>query len=294
MTVILDGKSLSKKIREGIKNQAAELVGAHPEAMPGLAVVLVGEDPASQIYVRSKGKACAEAGIASYEHRLPKETTQEDLLRLVDQLNKNDKVDGILVQMPLPSHISEDIIIEAIDPQKDVDGFHPINVGHLTSGKEAFVPCTPLGVMALLKEYEITTKGMEAVVVGRSNIVGRPMSTLLSLKEQGDATVTVCHSRTKDLAAHCRRADLIVAALGRPHFLTAEMVKEGAVVIDVGINRVEDSSCEKGYRVVGDVDYENVAPRCRAITPVPGGVGAMTIAMLLVNTLRAYRTRRGF
>lgn len=254
---------------------------------PGLAVVLVGEDPASKVYVGSKVRKCAELGLHSQKIELPVDATQEDVLAVVEELNADPQIHGILVQSPPPPQIDEEAIVRAINPAKDVDGFHPENVAKLAlEDPTGFVPCTPAGCMRLLKEAGVETSGAEAVVIGRSMIVGKPMALLLMSKE-GNATVTVAHSRTKDLAEVCRRADIVVAAIGRPEFVTADMVKDGAAVIDVGINRVEDASAKRGYRLVGDVAYDEVAPKCSAITPVPGGVGPMTIAMLISNTIQA-------
>ncbi len=284
---LIDGVALAKKIRARVAEEAAALTAQG--TTPGLTVVLVGDDPASAVYVRSKGRACDEAGIRSDTIRLPASTSEQELLALIDRLNADRAVHGILVQMPLPKHIDPDVVIRRIDPEKDVDGFHPVNVGLLFTGsKEGFPPCTPAGVMAMLRAYGVETRGANVVVLGRSNIVGKPMASLLM--QQGpdaDATVTICHSRTRDLAEHTRRADIIVAAVGRAHMVTADMVKPGAVVIDVGMNRVSDPEAPKGYRLVGDVDFENVKDVASLITPVPGGVGPMTIAMLLQNTVRA-------
>jgi methylenetetrahydrofolate dehydrogenase (NADP+)/methenyltetrahydrofolate cyclohydrolase len=256
---------------------------------PGLAVVLVGDDPASRAYVRSKDRKAAELGLHSVKEELPADTTQEELLALVEKLNADPAVHGILVQSPPPPQIDEAAIVRAIDPRKDVDGFHPVNVAKLAlEDPTGFVPCTPLGCIRLLQEAGIETAGKNAVVVGRSMIVGKPMALLLMKRGPGgDATVTVAHSRTKNLAAVTRAADIVVAAIGRPHFLGADHIREGAVVIDVGINRIDDPSNPKGYRLVGDVDYDAVADRCAAITPVPGGVGPMTIAMLMSNCVTA-------
>jgi methylenetetrahydrofolate dehydrogenase (NADP+)/methenyltetrahydrofolate cyclohydrolase len=258
---------------------------------PGLAVVLVGDDPASRAYVRSKDKKCQSLGLHSVKHELPATTTQEELIALVQQLNADPAIHGILVQSPPPKHIDEAAIVLAIDPAKDVDGFHPVNVAKLAlEDPTGFVPCTPLGCQRLLLEAGIPTAGAHAVVIGRSMIVGKPMALLLMAKGPGgDATVTVTHSRTRDLAAITRQADIIIAAIGRPEFVKAEHIKPGAVVIDVGINRVEAPDTEKGYRLVGDVAFDEVAPLCQAITPVPGGVGPMTIAMLMQNTIKACR-----
>ena len=277
---ILDGKAVSLKVKESVKVRADELKKFGVE--PTLAVVLVGEDKASQTYVRAKEKACNEYGIKSVAHRLSENTTQNELLALINVLNLDDGIHGILVQLPLPKHIDTNVVLAAIDPRKDVDGFHAVNVGKLVSGLEGFVPCTPLGVMEILKEYGIDVAGLNAVVIGRSNIVGKPMANLLL---NASATVTVTHSKTKNLKEICKNADLIVAAIGKPFFLKADMVKDGAVVVDVGINRLDDG------RLVGDVDFDEVAPKCSYITPVPGGVGPMTIAMLLNNTVLAAQAK---
>ena len=277
---ILDGKAVSLKVKESVKVRADELKKFGVE--PTLAVVLVGEDKASQTYVRAKEKACNEYGIKSVAHRLSENTTQAELLALINVLNLDDSIHGILVQLPLPKHIDTNTVLATIDPAKDVDGFHAVNVGKLVSGLDGFVPCTPLGVMEILKEYGIDVAGLNAVVIGRSNIVGKPMANLLL---NASATVTVTHSKTKNLKEICKNADLIVAAIGRPFFLKADMVKDGAVVVDVGINRLDDG------RLVGDVDFDEVAPKCSYITPVPGGVGPMTIAMLLNNTILAAQAK---
>ncbi|MGJ8654858.1 MAG: bifunctional methylenetetrahydrofolate dehydrogenase/methenyltetrahydrofolate cyclohydrolase FolD [Akkermansiaceae bacterium] len=281
----IDGKAVAEKVISECKDEIAVLKAKG--ITPGLAVVLVGEDPASKVYVGSKARKCEELGIYSLKIEMPADSTQEEVMKVVEDLNNNDKVDGILVQSPPPAHIDEDAIVRAIDPAKDVDGFHPVNVAKLVlEDPSGFIPCTPHGCMRLLEEAGVETSGAEAVVIGRSMIVGKPMALLL-MGKSGNATVTVAHSRTKDLAAVCRRADIIVAAIGMPEFVTADMVKDGAVVIDVGINRVEDSSKKRGYKLVGDVAYDEVAPKCAAITPVPGGVGPMTIAMLIKNTVIA-------
>jgi methylenetetrahydrofolate dehydrogenase (NADP+)/methenyltetrahydrofolate cyclohydrolase len=292
MTVVLDGKAMAETIRREVGVEAARLRERHGRA-PGLAAVLVGEDAASQVYVRSKHKACQEAGLHSEVFRLAADCSRERLLGLVDLLNADPSFDGILVQLPLPGHLDEQEVLERIRPDKDVDGFHPVNVGRVLAGLPgAFAPATPAGIVEMLARSGVETAGAHVVVLGRSNIVGKPMASLLMQKGKGaDATVTVCHSRSRDLAEHCRRADILVAAIGRARFVTADMVKEGAVVVDVGINRVEDPAAPKGSRLVGDVDYAAVAPRCRAITPVPGGVGPMTIAMLLRNTAESARRR---
>lgn len=286
---VLDGKVLARQIRDEVTVEAKELIARG--IRPGLAVVLVGEDPASQVYVRSKGKACEEAGMHSETIRLPVETPEAELLAVIDRLNADPKIHGMLVQLPLPKHINSEMVLRRIDPAKDVDGFHPVNVGKLVIGDPtAFKPATPYGVQEMLIRCGIETKGMNAVIVGRSNIVGRPMANLLIQDAPaGNATVTVCHSRSRDLPSITRGADLLIVAIGRPNFVTADMVKPGAVVIDVGINRVDDPDHPKGYRIVGDVDYEPTAEVASAITPVPGGVGQMTIAMLLKNTIQAAR-----
>lgn len=286
-TTLINGKEISQRIRQGLKAEIAELTAQG--RTPGLAVVLVGEDPASQVYVGSKVKACAELGIYSQKWALPTETTQDQLIDLIRQLNADDRIHGILVQSPPPKHIDEEAVVLTIDPRKDVDGFHPVNVAKLVLEEdEGFVPCTPLGCIELLKAYGIETAGKHAVVIGRSMIVGKPMANLL-VSKKANATVTIAHSRTRNLAEICRSADIIVAAVGKPHMITAEHIKPGAVVLDVGINRIPDSSSPKGYRIVGDVDFDNVRDLCSAITPVPGGVGPMTIAMLMANTVKACR-----
>lgn len=277
MAEIIDGKLVSAEVRKNITNNVKEFI-TETGKTPGLAVILVGNNAASAVYVRNKHKACLEVGINSYEITMPESTTEEELLSKIEELNKDDNVDGILVQLPLPKHISEDKIINAISPSKDVDAFHPQNVGKIVSGKYDFIPCTPAGIMELLHYYNVDINGKECVVIGRSNIVGKPMALLL-LAENG--TVTVCHSRTKDLPSVTKRADILVVAIGKPNFVSADMVKPGAVVIDVGINRKEDG------KLCGDVDYAAVEPLASKITPVPGGVGPMTITMLLKNTLTA-------
>ena len=288
---ILDGKSLAADLRAEIAAGVADLKAATGR-VPGLAVVLVGDDPASRSYVTGKGKACAAAGIYSRQLDLPATATRAEILATVRALNADDAIDGILVQLPLPDASIEREIIEAIDPAKDVDGFHPTNVGRMVLGLPAFVPCTPNGVLEILRRAGVPLSGAAVTVVGRSQLVGRPLSILLSQKGV-DATVTLCHTRTKDLARFAREADVVVVAAGRPHVLTADMVKPGAVVIDVGVNRVPDPCKAAGYRLVGDADFAAVAEKAAAITPVPGGVGPLTIAMLLKNTLEAARRRRG-
>ena len=282
---ILDGRTIAARVRARVAEGVRALKGRG--ITPGLTVVLVGDDPASAVYVGSKGRACEEAGMVSDTIRMPASTSQAELVTVVDRLNRDSRVHGILVQMPLPKQIDADTVLRHIDPAKDVDGFHPVNVGKVMIGeRDAFVPCTPAGVMALLREHGVTTRGAHCVVIGRSNIVGKPMMALM-VQPGVDATVTVCHSRTRDIAEISRQADIIVAAVGRAGLLTAEMVKPGAVVIDVGINRVDDPTAAKGYRLVGDVDFDGVRQVASLITPVPGGVGPMTIAMLLENTLKA-------
>ncbi|KIC43737.1 methenyltetrahydrofolate cyclohydrolase [Ruegeria sp. ANG-S4] len=277
---VIDGKAFAAKVRAQVADQVAKLK-EESGITPGLAVVLVGEDPASQVYVRSKGKQTVEVGMNSYEHKLDAETSEEDLLALIDKLNNDPAVHGILVQLPLPKHLNEDLVINSIDPAKDVDGFHISNVGLLGTGQKSMVPCTPLGCLMMLRDHHGSLSGMDAVVIGRSNIVGKPMAQLLL----GDScTVTIAHSRTKDLPDVVRRADIVVAAVGRPEMVPGDWIKEGATVIDVGINRIERDGKNK---LVGDVDYASAAERAGAITPVPGGVGPMTIACLLANTLTA-------
>ena len=290
---LIDGKAIAQKTHDTSRVAVAELRARG--FTPGLAVVLVGDDPASRAYVRSKDKMCLELGMHSVKHELPATTSQADLIAIVQQLNADPAIHGILVQSPPPPHIDERAVIEAIDPRKDVDGFHPLNVAKLTLGDpDGFVPCTPLGCQRLLIESGIETAGANVVVLGRSMIVGKPMALLLMAKGPGgDATVTVAHSRTRDLPAVCRTADILIAAIGRPEFVRADFVKDGAVVIDVGINRVDDSALPKGYRLTGDVAFAEVAPKCRAITPVPGGVGPMTIAMLMANTIASCRRFAG-
>ena len=289
MTVrIIDGKAVAEEVRAGVARDVAEMKRAHG-VVPGLAVVLVGEDPASQVYVRNKAKQTAECGMASFEHKLAVSTPEADLLALVARLNADSAVDGILVQLPLPKHIDAKKVIEAIDPAKDVDGFHPLNAGRLAIGERALVPCTPAGCLILARKVTDKLAGMEAVIVGRSNIVGKPMAQLLLAQ---DCTVTIAHSRTRDLPAVVARADLVVAAVGRPEMVRGDWIKPGAIVIDVGINRVDAGGGKS--RLVGDVAYAEASARASAITPVPGGVGPMTIACLLKNTVEAAAARRGF
>ncbi|UAY56413.1 bifunctional 5,10-methylenetetrahydrofolate dehydrogenase/5,10-methenyltetrahydrofolate cyclohydrolase [Arachidicoccus terrestris] len=289
---LLDGRVASKAVKEQLKAEVEKIVATGARA-PHLAVILVGNNGASETYVASKVKTCAEIGYQSTMVRRDLDITEADLLAEIQKLNKDQSVDGILVQLPLPKHISEQKVIAAIDPTKDVDGFHPVSAGNLTLGMPTFIPATPYGIMLMLEHYQIPTKGKHAVVIGRSNIVGRPMSILLSGNNPyGNCTVTLCHSHTPNLQDICLQADIIVAALGRPGFVQPEMVKDGAIIIDVGITRVEDATAKKGYRIKGDVDFEAVAPKSSYITPVPGGVGLMTIAGLLKNTLVAYENRQ--
>ena len=278
----LDGKATSQKVRREIQEQTQQL--KNQGITPGLAVILVGDDPASRIYVNNKKKACAECGFYSEEHTLPADVTQQELLALIDRLNADARIDGILCQLPLPRHLDEKAVINAIRPDKDVDAFHPVNVGRIMIGEYDFLPCTPAGVMQLLEEYGIDPAGKHCVVIGRSNIVGKPQAMLMLHR---NATVTICHSHTADLPAICRQADILVAAVGKADFVTADMVKEGAVVIDVGMNRRPDG------KVCGDVTFDEVAPHTSYITPVPGGVGPMTITMLMCNTLKAARRHHG-
>ena len=289
---LIDGAAVARAVRARVADDVAELQRAHG-LTPGLSVVLVGDDPASAVYVRNKEKQSVEAGMRGETVRMLATTTQEELLAVVDRLNADDRVHGILVQMPLPKQIDPTAVIRRIRAEKDVDGFHPVNVGKLQIGeRDGFAPCTPAGVMVLLAEAGVPLAGAEVVVIGRSNIVGKPMAAML-MQSGVDATVTVCHSRTRDLAAHTRRADVLVAAIGRGRFVTADMVKPGAVVIDVGMNRIDDPTTRTGTRLVGDVDFDAVRSVASAITPVPGGVGPMTIAMLLANTVRAARQLHG-
>tara|TARA_B110000914_G_scaffold79238_1_gene69669 strand:+ start:596 stop:1441 length:846 start_codon:yes stop_codon:yes gene_type:complete len=275
---IIDGKKVSSQIIEHIASEVKSLK-LKTEKSPGLAVILVGDDPASAVYVRNKNKTCTNIGFQSFENILPSDTSELKLLNLIDELNNNEHINGILVQLPLPKHISSHKILEAIKPEKDVDGFHLQNVGRLVTGNPSFIPCTPAGIIQLLDYYSVDLEGKNAVVLGRSNIVGKPVAFLLLEK---NATVTICHSRTKDLSKITRQADVLIAAIGKPNFVTADMVKDGSVIIDVGINRVEG-------KLVGDVDYQVVSQKVSLITPVPGGVGPMTIAMLMANTLQSFK-----
>ena len=285
----IDGTAVAKSVREDVAREVAELTSRG--ITPGLTVVIVGEDPASQTYVAAKEKASVEAGMKGETIRLPADTPQPELEALIDRLNADATVHGILVQSPLPRHMDANTVVRRILPEKDVDGFHPVNVGKLLIGEtDGFAPCTPAGVQELLVRYGVETKGKEVVIVGRSNIVGKPMAALLMQQGAGaDCTVTVCHSRTKDLRFHTRRADIVIAALGKPEMITGDMIRPGAVVIDVGISRVDDATRARGYRLAGDVHFESASKVASLITPVPGGVGPMTIAMLLKNTVRAAR-----
>lgn len=284
---LIDGKAVAAQIKREISEEVEKII-ANGGRRPHLAAVLVGHDGGSETYVASKVKACEECGFSSTLIRYEADVTEEELLKKIEELNNDADIDGFIVQLPLPKHIDEQKVTEAIDYRKDVDGFHPVNAGRLSIGLPCFLSATPNGIMELLARYNIETKGKRCVVLGRSNIVGKPMASLMMQKSQpGDATVTVCHSHTENIAEECRRADIIIAALGQPHFVKADMVKEGAVVIDVGTTRVPDATRKSGFRLCGDVDFENVAPKCSYITPVPGGVGPMTIVSLMKNTLLA-------
>jgi methylenetetrahydrofolate dehydrogenase (NADP+) / methenyltetrahydrofolate cyclohydrolase len=279
-----------KEVAEAVKSQLKQRIATCKEngVRPGLAVVLVGEDPASAVYVRNKARNCEELGIFSETLRLPADTEQSALNSLIDDLNRDERFHGILVQLPLPRHLSDKEIIHRILPEKDVDGFHPVNIGRMILGEDVFLPCTPAGIIEMLKYYKIETSGKHAVIVGRSNIVGKPMANLMYRKSaQGNATVTICHTGTPDIKSHTLQADILIVAAGVPEMIRGDMIKEGATIIDVGVNRLEDSSRKKGYRLVGDVAFEEARERCAAITPVPGGVGLMTIAMLMANTVKA-------
>jgi len=292
MTTIIDGKEVSKRILEEIKKETEEIRKKY-NLVPNLNVILVGDNPASQSYVRSKEKRANEIGFDSKTHYLPKDIKREEFFSLIDSLNKDESVDAILVQLPLPSHIKEEEVISFISPEKDVDGFHPYNLGKLLRGEDTIYPCTPFGIVKLLEYYNIEVKGKEVVVIGRSNIVGKPIAMMLASKnEWANATVTIAHSRTKNLKDVTKRADIVIVATGKVNTLTADMVKEGVVVIDVGINRIEDKNSPKGYRLVGDVDFKEVSKKASFITPVPGGVGPMTIAMLMYNTLELFKRNR--
>jgi len=289
---IIDGKQVAADIRAELKDEVVRL--KKRGIVPGLGVVLVGDDPASESYVTGKERACAEMGLFSDDNRLAAQTSQTNLMRLIAQMNKDPKINGILVQLPLPRHLNESDVLLAIDPAKDVDGFHPMNVGKMVVGEKAFLPCTPHGVVQLLVRSGVKIDGAHVVIVGRSNLVGKPLANMLIQKSPtGNATVTVCHTRTTDLACYTRQADILVAAIGRPRAITADMVKEGAVVIDVGVSRVDDPARKSGYRLVGDVDFDEVKEKASLITPVPGGVGPMTITMLLYNTVESAKRGAG-
>ncbi len=286
--IIIDGKKIAQEIRAELKTEIDKLISAGKN-VPGLVAILVGDNPASESYVRGKAKACEEIGMRAVTERHPSDITEKTLIDLIDSYNNNDKFNGILVQLPLPKHIDEDKVIETISPKKDVDGFHPINVGNLVIGKPAFRSCTPAGIQELLIRYKIETKGKHVVVLGRSNIVGKPIANImLQKKEFANSIVTICHSAAPDVSYYTKQADILIAAIGSQKFVKGSMVKEGVVVIDVGINRLEDKAAQKGYRLVGDVDFDEVSKKASYITPVPGGVGPMTIAMLLKNTFEAY------
>ncbi len=288
---IIDGKATAKAIKAEIKAEVEKMLAAG-QRKPHLAAVLVGHDGGSETYVKNKVLACEECGFESTLLRYEDDITEEALLKVVDDLNNDASVDGFIVQLPLPRHIDEQKVVEAIDPRKDVDGFHPQNVGRMAIGLPCFISATPLGILTLLQRYNVETRGKKVAVLGRSNIVGKPMAQLMLQKQYGDATVTVLHSHSRNLAEECRQADILIAAIGQPAFVKEEMVKEGAVVIDVGTTRVPDATRKSGYRLQGDVDYDAVAPKCAAITPVPGGVGPMTICMLMQNTLQAAKGRK--
>ena len=289
---IIDGKKIAADMRAELKEEVARL--KKQGIVPGLGVILVGDDPASQSYVTAKGRACEDIGIYSDDNRLPATTPQKELMALVEKMNNDPKINGILVQLPLPKGLDESEVLLAINPAKDVDGFHPVNVGKMMIGEKAFLPCTPHGVVQLLIRSGVTIEGADVVIVGRSNLVGKPLANMLIQKKpNANATVTICHTRTKNLSSHTKRADIVIAAAGRPNTITAEMVKEGAVVIDVGVNRVDDATKKKGYRLVGDVDFEAVKEKASLITPVPGGVGPMTITMLLYNTVESAKINAG-
>jgi methylenetetrahydrofolate dehydrogenase (NADP+)/methenyltetrahydrofolate cyclohydrolase len=287
---IIDGFEIARQVREDVANKTASL--KEKGITPCLAVILVGENPASVSYVTGKQKALAEVGMLDKSIKLPESTTEEELLNLIDELNKDDSVHGILVQLPLPKHINEQKVILAISPDKDVDGFHPVSVGNLVIGNKSYLPCTPHGIIVLLKKMGIETDGKNAVVIGRSNIVGKPVALLLTRREC-NATVTICHTGTKNLAEITKQADILIAAVGKPQTVTADMVKPGAAVIDVGVNRIPDETKKSGFRLVGDVDFENVKQKCSYITPVPGGVGPLTVACLMENTLLLHKKRKG-
>lgn len=287
---VIDGKAIAAQMRAEFKEEVAQLVAQGSQ--PGLGVILVGDDPASRSYVTAKERACEKAGIYSDDNRLPCETSQEELLQLIEKMNKDPKIHGILLQLPLPGHVNESTALVAIDPDKDVDGFHPWTVGNMVIGEHTFLPCTPHGIVKLLERNDVQTSGAHVVIVGRSKIVGVPIANMmLQKKESGNATVTICHTGTRDLASFTRQADILIVAAGRRNTVTADMVKEGVVVIDVGVNRIKDDNKKLGFRLVGDVDFEKVKERASLITPVPGGVGPMTITMLLHNTIESAKRK---
>lgn len=289
---VIDGKEIARAIRDELVIEVQRM--KEKGVTPGLGVILVGEDPASRSYVTAKEKACHEIGIFSDDNRLPATTRQQDLIALVKKMNADPKINGILVQLPLPKHLDESEVLLAIDPDKDVDGFHPMNVGRMVVGEKAFLPCTPHGVVQLLSRSGVQIDGAHVVIVGRSNIVGKPLANMLIAKgKNANATVTVCHTRTKDIASFTRQADIVIAAVGRPNTVTADMIRDGAVVVDVGVNRVEDATKKQGFRLVGDVDFDACKEKARMITPVPGGVGPMTITMLLYNTVESAKRAHG-
>ena len=285
---LIDGKKIAAEIKEELKQAVAELI-KKGKNVPGLVTILVGDNPASESYVKSKAKSSLEIGMRSKIEKLSADTSEAELIKLIEKYNHDKDYHGILVQLPAPKHINENNVIDVISPKKDVDGLHPVSVGNLVIGKVTLAPCTPAGIQELLIRYGIETKGRHVVVIGRSNLVGKPIANIMLQKKEGaNAVVTICHSAAKDLAQYTRQADILIAAIGSPYFVKEDMVKDGVVVIDVGINRIEDATKPKGYRIVGDVDFDNVAPKSSFITPVPGGVGLMTVAMLLKNTLKAY------
>ncbi|MGB3340716.1 MAG: bifunctional methylenetetrahydrofolate dehydrogenase/methenyltetrahydrofolate cyclohydrolase FolD [bacterium] len=293
MSRILSGKELAEKMRQEMQIEVAALREKH-NIVPGLAVILIGNDPASMSYVRGKEKACEKVGVISKGYKFDVEFQEAQLLNLIEELNHDPKIHGILVQLPLPDHINEEKVIYSIDPKKDVDGFHPVSTGKMMIGVPCFLPCTPHGIQQLLVRNDIEIEGKHVVIIGRSNIVGKPLAMILVQKKPGaNATVTICHTRTKNMSAITKTADILVAAVGRPHTVTADMVKEGVVIIDVGVNRVEDKTKKKGYRLIGDVDFDEVSKKASAITPVPGGVGPMTITMLLQNTIQSAKRHAG-
>lgn len=293
MTQIIDGKKVSQEIRDSLKVKVSELEKKYGK-VPGLAVVLVGDDPASAVYVRMKGKGCEEVGLKSFQHILPGSTPQAELLSLIDGLNGDPDVSGILVQLPLPKHINELAVINAIDPAKDVDGFHPVNTGKMVNGDECLLPCTPAGIQELIVRYAGDIKGKHLVVVGRSNIVGKPVTNMMYQKNsRANCVVTICHTGAPDISVYTKQADILVVAAGKPNTVTGSMVKDGVVVIDVGVNRITDPADSTKTKIAGDVDFDSVAPMAKAITPVPGGVGPMTIAMLLSNTVKAFEQQNG-